>query len=85
MRCTTCGVNVSLPTHTVIEVDTLKKEYLCRNGHKNIYKRYGHTVEINGKKTQTNELFDITKANRQAATKRRNRDLLQTLTLNKKN
>ena len=85
MRCETCGVNISLPTHQKIEVDTLIKEYDCRNGHKNIYKRYGHTVEINGKKTQVDELFDLTEATRSAIAKKRNGDLLQTLTLNKKN
>ena len=64
MRCETCGVNISLPTHQKIEVDTLIKEYDCRNGHKNIYKRYGHTVEINGEKYQVEEMFNLSDASR---------------------
>lgn len=71
MRCPTCGVRVSLPSHQRIEVDTLIKEYTCRNFHKTIYKRYGHTVEINGKKRQVNELFDLSQATRSQENKKR--------------
>jgi hypothetical protein len=71
VRCPTCGVRVSLPSHQRIEIDTLIKEYVCKNFHKTIYKRYGHTVEINGKKTQVNELFNLEKAMKSQENKKR--------------
>jgi len=81
MQCSECGKHLRL-NHKVIEVDTLKKEYFCKNGHKTIYRRYGKCVEINGAITYVDKEFDLSEANRLQARNRRNRALLQKATTN---
>ena len=83
MQCDVCGKHLRIGFKEV-RVDTLYKEYWCRNGHKTVYKRYGYIVEINSRKEEVNELFDFTEAARSEARKRRVRDLLQKTTFNKK-
>jgi hypothetical protein len=75
MQCGVCGKCLRLDFKE-IRVDTLYKEYFCRNGHKTIYRRYGMIIEINGKKSRVDEKFDFTEAARSEARKRVLRDLL---------
>jgi hypothetical protein len=42
-----CGEQLKL-SHKKIEVDTLCKLYMCHNGHRLTYRRYGYTIEYNG-------------------------------------
>jgi len=46
MKCS-CGELYKL-SHKKVEVDTLYKLYLCPNGHRLTYRRYGYTIEYNG-------------------------------------
>ncbi len=75
MQCEICGKHLRV-TFKELRIDTLYKEYECRNHHKTIYRRYGNTVEINGKPIQINESFDVAEATRSEARERRIRDLL---------
>ena len=83
MQCDICGKYLRL-NFKEIRIDSLYKEYFCSNGHKTIYRRYGNTIEVNGRKMQISEKFDFTEANRQEARKRVLRDLLQKTSFNKK-
>jgi len=69
MRCDICGKLLRLDFKEV-RVDTLYKEYFCRNGHKTIYRRYGMIIDINDRKIKALEPFDLPKAVRLEARKK---------------
>ena len=82
MRCDKCGKLLRLDFKE-IQVDTLIKHYLCQNNHKTVFRRYGKTIEINGRKMQIDEQFNLTEAVRSEARKRIMRDLLPKATSDK--
>ncbi len=82
MQCHECGKHLRLDFKEV-RVDTLYKEYHCRNGHKTIYRRYGMIIEINGIKESVDIEFDLATTIRHATRKRQFRYLLPETSLAK--
>lgn len=57
MRCAECGKRVSLPSYKKIIIDTLRKDYICDNGHITTVLRYANSIEVNGKHSYVNDTF----------------------------
>jgi len=71
MQCDKCGKHCRV-TFSTLRVDTIYKEYICKNGHITIFRKFGDCEEVNGKVTSGHERLNLEDATKYMAIKQNN-------------